>query len=340
MIAKAFPFVKTDRGRGKRRKRGLTFPFANSVGWTQAIPTKGVRALEVIKITPRGYCYGVVDAITMAKQVARDPSYPRPIHILGLIVHNRHVVESLEKDYGIISLDGPDRLTLLEQITEGTVIFTAHGVSPAVKARAKERGLVCVDATCPDVTRTHELIRDLAAKGYQIIYIGKRGHPEPEGAMGEAPGSVHLVETREDVDNLRLPEGPVAVTTQTTLSQWDTQELIDYIRSIYPDVLVYNEICFATQSRQEAAATQAKEADVVFVVGDPRSNNSNRLVQVVQERAGRPAYLIDSVKEINLEWLKGVRKVGVTSGASTPTHITREVIQFLEALDPDELARP
>ena len=160
-------------------------------------PTKGVQALEVIKITPRGYCYGVVDAIQLAKQVAKDPSYPRPIHILGLIVHNRHVVESLQDEYGIISLDGPDRLTLLEQITEGTVIFTAHGVSPAVKARAKERGLTCVDATCPDVTRTHQLIKDLADKGYQIIYIGKRGHPEPEGAMGEAPGSVHLVETRK-----------------------------------------------------------------------------------------------------------------------------------------------
>ena len=131
---------------------------------------------------------------------------------------------------------------------------------------------------------------------------------------------------------------PVAVTTQTTLSQWDTEELIEYIRSRYPDVLVYNEICFATQSRQEAAAVQAKEADLVLVVGDTRSNNSNRLVQVVKERAGRPAYLIDSVEEINLEWLKGARKVGVTSGSSTPTHLTRAVIEFLEALDPDELA--
>lgn len=293
--------------------------------------------MEVIKITPRGYCYGVVDAIQMAKQVAQEPAYPRPIHILGLIVHNRHVVESLEKEYGIISLDGPDRLSLLDQITEGTVIFTAHGVSPAVKAKAKEKGLVCIDATCPDVTRTHELIRDLAGKGYQIIYIGKRGHPEPEGAMGEAPGRVHLVENEEDVDRLQLGDGPVAVTTQTTLSQWDTEELIQYIRSRYPNVLVYNEICFATQARQEAAVTQAKDADLVLVVGDVRSNNSNRLVQVVRERAGRPAYLIDSVNEIDLRWLKGARRVAVTSGSSTPTHLTREVIEFLEALDPDQV---
>ena len=293
--------------------------------------------MEVIKITPRGYCYGVVDAIQLAKQVARDPSYPRPVYILGMIVHNRHVVQSLTEEYGIITLDGPDRLSLLDQITSGTVIFTAHGVSPAVKAKAKAKGLVCVDATCPDVTRTHELIRDLASRGYQIIYIGKRGHPEPEGAMGEAPGSVHLVETREDVDQLDLKTDKVAVTTQTTLSQWDTSELIEYIRSRYPGVLVYNEICFATQARQEAAATQAKEADVVLVVGDARSNNSNRLVQVVRERARRPAYLIDTVEDIDLNWLKGARKVAVTSGSSTPTHLTRAVIEFLEALDPDQL---
>lgn len=293
--------------------------------------------MEVIKITPRGYCYGVVDAIQMAKDVAKDPSFPRPIHILGLIVHNRHVVESLESEYGIVSLDGPNRLELLDRVDRGTVIFTAHGVSPAVKEKAKAKGLVCIDATCPDVTRTHELIKGFAARDFQIIYIGKRGHPEPEGAMGEAPGRVHLVETEEDVDALELNPERIAVTTQTTLSQWDTQELIQYIRRKYPKAIVHNEICFATQSRQEAAAEQAKEADVVIVVGDPRSNNSNRLVQVVKERAHRPAYLVDSASEIRLEWLRGAKRVAVTSGSSTPTHLTREVIRFLESLDPDEL---
>src|SRR5690625_3164576 len=248
-----------------------------------------------------------------------DKTLPRPVYILRLIVHNRHVVESLQKDYGIISLDGSDRLALLEEINEGTVIFTAHGVSPAVKERAREKGLTCLDATCPDVIVTHDLIKKYAAKGYQIIYIGKKGHPEPEGAVGEAPGSVHLVETEADVDALNLDGVPVAVTTQTTLSQWDTEDLIAYIKKRYPHAEVHNEICFATQSRQEAAATQAKEADVVFVVGDVRSNNSNRLVQVVQEKAGRPAYLIDSVDDIRPEWLEGVSKVGVTAGSSTPT---------------------
>ncbi len=293
--------------------------------------------MEVIKITPRGYCYGVVDAIQLSKKVAKDPAYPRPVYILGLIVHNRHVVQNLSEEYGIVTLDGADRLSLLDQIDHGTVIFTAHGVSPAVKEAALAKGLVCVDATCPDVTVTHDLIKKFAANGFQIIYIGKRGHPEPEGAMGEAPGKVHLVETREDVDALDLPSGPIAVTTQTTLSQWDTEELIKHIKKRYPKAIVHNDICFATQSRQEAAATQSADADVVLVVGDTRSNNSNRLVQVVQEMANRPAYLIDSVADIQLEWLKGAKKVGVTAGSSTPTHLTREVIRYLEELDPSEV---
>src|SRR5690606_36300860 len=184
--------------------------------------------VEVIKISPRGYCYGVVDAINLAKKAALDPHVPMPVHILGAIVHNRHAVASLEQ-YGIISLDGDDREALLDQVKGGTVIFPAHGVSPAVKRKAKERGLYCIDATCPDVTRTHALVRNLAAKGYTILYIGKRGHPEPEGVIGEAPDHVHLIETEADVDALAIDADKVAVTTQTTLSKWDTQRVIDYI---------------------------------------------------------------------------------------------------------------
>ncbi|HEX6989254.1 MAG TPA: 4-hydroxy-3-methylbut-2-enyl diphosphate reductase [Bacillota bacterium] len=291
--------------------------------------------MEVVKITPRGYCYGVVDAITLAKRVARDPGVPRPIYVLGMIVHNRHVVAELA-ELGIINLDGPDRLSLLDQVTSGTVIFTAHGVSPQVKERARERGLTCFDATCPDVTRTHELIKAKVAAGYEIIYIGKKGHPEPEGAIGHAPEHVHLIETVDDLDALDLDTDRIAVATQTTLSQWDTQALIERVLERYPHAEVYNEICMATQERQEAAATQAGEADLVIVVGDERSNNSNRLVQVVQEIAGRPAYLVGSVDDIDTRWLQGARKVGVTAGSSTPSRLTREVIRFLEAYEPDD----
>lgn len=297
----------------------------------------GESPVEVIKISPRGYCYGVVDAINLAKKAALDPYVPKPVHILGAIVHNRHAVASLEQ-YGIISLDGPDREALLDQVTGGTVIFTAHGVSPAVKRKAKEKGLYCIDATCPDVTRTHALVRELAALGYTILYIGKRGHPEPEGVIGEAPESVHLIETEADVDELQVDAAKIAVTTQTTLSKWDTERVINYILERFPHAEVYNDLCLATQERQEAAVEQGRHADLVLVVGDKRSNNSNRLVQVVQEIAGRPARLIDSVADIDLEWLRGVRRVAVTAGSSTPSEITREVVRYLESLDLDVLA--
>lgn len=292
--------------------------------------------MDVIKITPRGYCYGVVDAIQLVKRIARDPSVPRPIHILGQIVHNRHVVEEMDR-LGVVTLDGEDRLALLEKIEHGTVVFTAHGVSPAIKVRAREKGLHVVDATCPDVTKTHTLIAELVSQGYEVIYIGKKGHPEPEGAVGVAPGKVHLVEGEADLAALSFPpDRKLAVTNQTTLSQWDTRALMDKVKERFPNVVIHNEICLATQLRQEAVARVSPEADLVIVVGDKRSNNSNRLVQVAREKGGREAHLVDTADDLNPEWLKGRRKVAVTSGASTPTQITREVIQRLQQFAPDE----
>ncbi|CAJ1001336.1 MULTISPECIES: 4-hydroxy-3-methylbut-2-enyl diphosphate reductase [Brevibacillus] len=288
--------------------------------------------MEVIKISPRGYCYGVVDAMVLALKTAQNFDLPRPIHILGMIVHNAHVVEAFEK-LGVKTLDGEDRLALLDKIDKGTVIFTAHGVSPEVRKKAREKGLTVVDATCPDVTKTHDLIREKVAEGYHVIYIGKKGHPEPEGAVGIAPDRVHLVQTVDEIEALNLPVDKLIVTNQTTMSQWDVKHLMDAIIKRFPQVEVYNEICLATQVRQEAVAEQAGEADLCIVVGDPRSNNSNRLAQVAEEIAGVPAYRIADLSELNLEWLKGKKKVAVTSGASTPTPLTKEVIQFLEQYD-------
>ncbi len=288
--------------------------------------------MQVVRITPRGYCYGVVDAQKLVRQVAEDPKTRKPIFVLGLIVHNRHAVEELDR-YGVVSLDGENRLELLERVSEGTVIFTAHGVSQEVRRRAAEKGLDVVDATCPDVTKTHDLIRTLADEGYTVLYIGRRGHPEPEGAMGEAPDRVHLIETAEDVRELDLAGKRLAVVTQTTLSRWDTDATIAQLRQLYPEVEVYNEICLATQLRQEAAVRQAEACDLVIVVGDTRSNNSNRLVQVVKEQAARPAYLVDGVDDIDPRWLEGKATVGVTSGSSTPSPITRDVIHFLEQFE-------
>jgi 4-hydroxy-3-methylbut-2-enyl diphosphate reductase len=288
--------------------------------------------MEVIKISPRGYCYGVVDALQIVRQAAKDPSLPRPIHVIGQIIHNRHAIEELTR-MGVVTLDGPDRAAILEQVKEGTVIFTAHGVSPLVKQRAHERGLHCIDATCPDVTRTHDLVRDLVAQGYYILYIGKKGHPEPEGVMGEIPGHGSLIETGADVDALTLTAeqaANLAISTQTTLSKWDTQRVIEYIKARYPHAQVHIDICPATQSRQEAVVAQAKTADLTIVVGDPLSNNTNRLVQVSQELAGVPAVRIEDLSQLNTEWLNGKKRVAVTAGASTPSQLTREVIRYLE----------
>lgn len=289
--------------------------------------------MKVIKISPRGYCYGVVDAMVIARNAALDKSLPRPIYILGMIVHNKHVTDAFAEE-GIITLDGPNRKQILEQVNEGTVIFTAHGISPEVRELAKQKGLVTIDATCPDVTSTHELIEKKKNEGYKVIYIGKKGHPEPEGALGVAPDIVHLVETEADVDSLTLQAEKILVTNQTTMSQWDVGHIMKKIEQKYPHAEFHKEICMATQVRQEAVAQQAGEADVVIVVGDPKSNNSNRLAQVSEEIAGTTAYRISDVSELNIEWIKEARTVGITSGASTPTPITKEVIAFIEQFDP------
>lgn len=289
--------------------------------------------MKVIKIAPRGYCYGVVDAMVIAQNAALDKTLPRPIYILGMLVHNRHVTEAFEKE-GIFTLDGRNRKEILEKVTEGTVIFTAHGVSPEVKKLATEKGLTVIDATCPDVTRTHDLILTKKNQGYEIIYVGKKGHPEPEGAVGIAPDIVHLVETEADVDELSLDCDKLIVTNQTTMSAWDVENVMLRVQERFPHVEIHNEICNATQTRQEAVAQQAKEADLTIVVGDPKSNNSNRLAQVSEEIAGTKAYRIADITELKLEWLKNVNIVGVTAGASTPTPITKEVIAFLEQYDP------
>ena len=289
--------------------------------------TYGSLRLEVIAVTPRGYCHGVVTAMNMAKQLAeRDPG---PKYMLGYLVHNEHMTAELE-EMGVELIDSDDRLAGLERIDDGTVILTAHGVSPAVREKLSASGLKSVDTTCSDVQVTHDLVIDLAERGFEIIYIGKRGHPETVGVLGEAPGKVHFVEDSRDVEQLELESDQIAVTTQTTISVWDTADTIRSIRKRYPHAEIHNDICLATQDRQEAVVEAAAKAELVIVVGSERSSNSKRLVEVVRERAGKPAYLVDTVADIHPEWLEGITKVAVTSGASTPSHLTRQVIKTLK----------
>ena len=291
--------------------------------------------MEVVRIRPRGYCHGVVEAIRMAKQVGAERR-GQPVTMLGYLVHNEHATRELE-EAGVRLVAESDRMKGLEQITEGTVIFTAHGISPQVVQAARDRGLDVVDATCSDVTRTHDLVRELSGRGFHIVYIGKRGHPEPAGVMGVAPETTTLIETIEEVDALEFPpETRLAVTCQTTLSMWDTQAIIERLAERFPQIEVHNEICRATQERQEAAVLAADDVDCVVVVGSPRSSNSRRLVQVVEELGHKPAFLVDTANDLRPEWFAGARRVGVTSGASTPTQLTRQVVAALEAM-PDEV---
>ncbi len=292
--------------------------------------------MEVVRISPRGYCHGVVEAIRAARRVGAEPG-GEPVAMLGYLVHNEHVTRELAAS-GVRLVDAPTRLEGLAAIDRGTVIFTAHGVSPQVRAQAAARGLRTVDATCSDVVRTHDLVDRLLADGYTVIYLGKVGHPEPEGVVGHDPGRVLLVETLADVERLVVDADKLAVTTQTTLSVWDTNALIARLRERFPRLEVHNEICSATQDRQEAAVAAARECDVVVVVGSSRSSNSLRLVQVVEELAGTPAHLVDTVDELRPEWFAGCRRVGVTAGASTPSPLTRAVIQALEGLEPPPAA--
>jgi 4-hydroxy-3-methylbut-2-enyl diphosphate reductase len=287
--------------------------------------------MEVVKIRPRGYCHGVVEAIR-ALRLASEQHPNEPVAMLGYLVHNEHVTREFG-DRGVRLVDAPSRLEALEQVDSGTVVLTAHGVSPEVKERALAKGLNVVDATCTDVIRTHDLVRRLREDGYTIIYIGKNGHPEPEGVLGEAPDAFHLVESVAEVDQLEINSEKLAVTTQTTLSMWDTSAIIARLQERFPEIEVHNEICNATQERQQAAVEAAAECDLVIVVGSSRSSNSQRLVQVVSDLAHRPAYLVDTAADLKPEWFRGVNRVGVTAGASTPTQITRQVIEALEAMD-------
>jgi len=290
--------------------------------------------LKVIKISPRGYCYGVVGALNKVQEVANNEEFPRPIYVLGMIVHNEHITKAIA-DLGVLTLDNKNktRLELLDEIERGTVIFTAHGIAPAVREKAMAKGLTCVDASCPDVIKTHDLIKEYLSAQYDVIYIGKKGHPETEGCLGLDEAHIHLVTNANDLEHLMLDNPQIIITNQTTMSLWDVYSLSKQIQNKFPQAEFIKEICNATQVRQEAVANKAKNCDLTIVVGDPYSNNTARLAQVSEEHAQVPSHRIATLEELDLSWLKGAATVAVTSGASTPTAITKEVIDFLQQYD-------
>ena len=293
--------------------------------------------MKVIDLTPRGYCHGVLNAMAMVKKVVKTPSYPRPIYILGQIVHNAKITNAFNA-YGVISLDQKDktRVELLDEIDHGTVIFTAHGISRKAIEKAKEKGLTYLNATCRDVLKVHKAIDLKLAEGYQVIYIGHRNHPEPEAVL-DIDASILFVENEKDA--LLLPNDlgndKIFVTNQTTLSLYDIESVLKIIESKYPNYVFDNEICNATLVRQEAVMEQ-EVVDLMLVVGDRLSSNSNKLAEVSKKSQSIPSYLIGGVEDINLDWLADINSISVTSGASTPTKVTEEVILFLRQYNKDD----
>lgn len=281
--------------------------------------------MKVIKITPRGYCKGVVRAIQLVKE-ART-SYPGPIYVLGMIVHNSFVSDALHQ-LGVISLDTSKKTKeeWIDSLDHGLLVFTAHGISPKIKQRAIDRGLDVLDASCADVLKTQDLIHKYREDGYDVIYIGKKGHPEAE-AMQNNDAHIHLVEAKEDIARLHLTTPKILVTNQTTMSILDIASLIEEIQVKYPHANVYEEVCNATRVRQQAVL-EMKDANVLIVVGDRKSNNSTRLHSINPNMERR--YMIESLDQLDPSWFHDDDVVAVTSGASTPTYITAQVIEYLE----------
>ena len=273
---------------------------------------------------PRGYCAGV-DRAVITVEKALD-LYGAPVYVRKQIVHNKHVVSTLE-ERGAVFVEE------LDEVPQGaTVVFSAHGVSPVVHEQAAARGLKTIDATCPLVTKVHHEARRFATEDYDILLIGHAGHEEVEGTAGEAPGHIQLVETPEDVAKVEVRDpAKVAWLSQTTLSVDETMAVVSAIRERFPLLLdpPSDDICYATQNRQMAIKEISREADLVIVVGSGNSSNSVRLVEVALEAGAKAAHRVDDASEIEEAWLEGVRSVSVTSGASVPEELVEGVLAWL-----------
>ena len=282
--------------------------------------------MDVVLANPRGFCAGVDRAIAIVEEALHR--FGAPIYVRHEVVHNRFVVDDL-KAKGAIFVDD------LAAVPAGsTVIFSAHGVSRAVRADAEARGLRVFDATCPLVTKVHVEVAKMREQGREIVMIGHAGHPEVEGTMGQCEGGVHLVESASDVDGLDVADpDKLAYVTQTTLSVDDAAGIVEALRRRFPGIVGprKDDICYATQNRQDAVKALAPRVDVVIVVGSPNSSNSNRLREVAANR-GVPAYMIDRASELDPAWVAGTKRVGVTAGASAPEILVREVIERLRTL--------
>jgi 4-hydroxy-3-methylbut-2-en-1-yl diphosphate reductase len=283
---------------------------------------------RVLLASPRAFCAGVERAIDIVELALQR--YPRPVYVRRQIVHNAHVIADLERQ-GAVFVDE------LDEVPDGTtVLFSAHGVAPAVRDEAAERGLNVIDATCPLVAKVHTEARRFAARGDTVLLVGHEGHDETEGTLGEVPGRIRLVENREEAERIRVDDpDKVAVLLQTTLAADEAAETVSVLRRRFPliESSPTDDICYATTNRQQAVSAIAADSDVVIVLGSENSSNSQRLVEVAQ-RVGAVAHLADDASQILPEWLLGKSTVGITAGASAPPNLVDEVVAMLRALGP------
>ena len=281
--------------------------------------------LQVVLANPRGFCAGVDRAIEIVERALEK--YGAPIYVRHEVVHNKFVVDNL-REKGAIFVDELDEIP-----EQATVVFSAHGVSQAVRAEAKKRNFNVFDATCPLVTKVHIEVIKYRKQELEILLIGHEGHPEVEGTMGQANGGIHLIEKIEDVEALEVSNPDrLAYVSQTTLSMDDTAKIVDALRARFPNINgpKKDDICYATQNRQDAVKKLVEKCDVVFVVGSPNSSNSNRLREIAELR-NVPAYLIDGPEEIREQWLEGRTTAGVTAGASAPESLVAQVVTRLNS---------
>jgi 4-hydroxy-3-methylbut-2-enyl diphosphate reductase len=282
--------------------------------------------MDVLLANPRGFCAGVDRAIAIVEQAL--VRFGAPIYVRHEVVHNRFVVDDL-KDKGAIFVE-----TLAEIPDGATVVFSAHGVSKEVRREAEARGLNVFDATCPLVTKVHVEVEKMREQGREIVMIGHAGHPEVEGTMGQCDGGIHLVESTDDVARLAVGDPQrLAYVTQTTLSVDDASAIVAALKARFPDIVgpKKDDICYATQNRQDAIKFITPQVDVDIIVGSPNSSNSNRLREVAANR-GVPSYMVDNAAELRAEWVAGRRRVGVSAGASAPELLVTQVIERLRTL--------
>jgi 4-hydroxy-3-methylbut-2-enyl diphosphate reductase len=281
--------------------------------------------MELLLANPRGFCAGVNMAIDCVEEVLKIKG--PPIYVYHEIVHNRHVVEDFKRRGVVFGNE-------VEEVPAGAVlVYSAHGVSPAVRGAARKRGLIEVDATCPLVTKVHLEVLRFAKQGYTILFIGHKNHDEAVGTVGEAPGAIRVVETVEDVERLEVADPEkVAYVTQTTLSLHDAQRIISALKEKFPAIKgpPREDICYATTNRQNAVKELSDEADLVLVVGSQNSSNSQRLVETAKQR-GAESHLIDDQSELDPAWFEGKKSVLVTAGASAPDHLVRELIGRIQS---------